>query len=85
MLLVLALVVLVLQASSSNPDRSATNCDFEVPCAWQSKVSTPPGFRLVTGPEANQPPTDANNDTEGEYGTAISPTRATAYWTVLVL
>lgn len=71
MLLVLALVVLVLQASGSNPDISATYCDFETPCAWQWSTNISHGFRHVTGQEAGQPPSDANNDTHGKHGSAV--------------
>jgi hypothetical protein len=72
MLLVLALVVLVLHASSSNPDISPTSCDFEVPCAWQWNATIAHGFRLVTGKEVGQPPGDANNNKLGEYGDAVN-------------
>jgi hypothetical protein len=67
MLLVLALVVFVLQLSSSNPDISAISCDFEAYCAWQWGTGIPYGFRLVTGRETVRPITDANNDSFGEY------------------
>lgn len=66
-MLVLALVVFVLQPSSSNPGTSAIHCDFEGSCAWQWSTGTPYAFRLVTGKDAGQPKTDANNDSFGEY------------------
>jgi hypothetical protein len=71
MLLVLSLVVFVLQPSNSNPNTSATSCDFEAPCAWQWGTGATYGFRLVTGQEAGQPNSDASNDTFGEYGATI--------------
>jgi hypothetical protein len=66
MLLVLALFVLVLHASSSDPDIPPTSCDFEVPCVWQWNTTTQHGFRLVAAQKAGHPPTDANNNTLGE-------------------
>jgi hypothetical protein len=81
MLLVLALFVLVLQASGSNPNLPATNCDFETPCAWRWNANITRGFRLVTGQEAGLPPTDANNDTHGKYGAAV---HCSVQWAVAV-
>lgn len=68
MLLVLALVVLVLEASSLKPDVSETSCDFETTCAWNWSTEIPHGFRRVTGQEAGVPSNDANNDTLGKSG-----------------
>ena len=72
MLMVLALVLLMLHASSSNPDIFPTSCDFEVPCAWQWNDTIQNGFRLVTGQEVGQPSSDASNNTQGEYGGAVN-------------
>jgi len=72
MLTVLALVSLVLRASSSNPDIFTTSCDFETSCAWQWNDTIQHGFRLVTGQEVDQPSNDASNNTHGEYDDAVN-------------
>lgn len=63
MFLFVALVVLLLQPFSSNPEKSDTSCDFESSCAWNWSR----GFRLVTGQEAVHPPVDASNNSLGQY------------------
>jgi len=63
MFLFVALVVLLLQPFSSNPEKSDTSCDFESSCAWHWSDD----FRLVTGQEAAHPPVDASNNSLGQY------------------
>jgi hypothetical protein len=63
MFLFVALVVLLLQPFSSNPEKSDTSCDFESSCAWHWSRD----FRLVTGQEAVHPPEDASNNSLGQY------------------
>jgi hypothetical protein len=63
MFLIVALVVLLLQPFSSNPEKSDTSCDFESSCAWQWSR----GFRRLTGREAAHPTVDASNNSHGQY------------------
>lgn len=63
MFLFVALVVLLLQPFSSNPEKSDTSCDFESTCTWHWSR----GFRVVTGQEAVHPSVDASNNLQGQY------------------
>lgn len=63
MFLIVALVVLLLQPFSSNPEKSDTSCDFESSCAWQWGR----GFSRVTGRDVAHLTVDASNNSHGQY------------------